>query len=301
MQKLQSSPCAICDRQGNATELYKANFNQEALDSSLFSARRLPDRVRYRMVRCNTCGLVRADPVLDADTINQFYAKSSFDYTDELDNLGFTYGHYLAKLLEYGAKKESLLEIGCGNGFLLEEALKQGYARVKGVEPSLSAVAKARPDLRPDIVCEPMRPGLFRPQDFDVICIFQVLDHIYQPGILLEECFRLLKPGGLLLCLNHNIGSISAKILKSRSPIVDIEHPYLYDINTLSRLLKKYGLNVKTAGPVFNRYSLYYIIRLIPLPDLLKNSILALLKKISLGRCRLSVPLGNLYLIAQRS
>ncbi|MCK4325274.1 methyltransferase domain-containing protein, partial [bacterium] len=284
----------------NVTELYPANFDIEAFNPAVFSARRLPDRIHYRMVKCINCGLVRADPAVNASALDQLYAQSSFDYTEELTNLRSTYGRYLARLSRYGVRKASLLEIGCGNGFFLEEALAQGYAVVRGVEPSVAAVARANPHLRQHISCDIMRPGLFESDKFEVICMFQILDHILHPRILLEECFRILKPGGMVLCLNHNIEAFSAKLLKARSPVIDIEHTYLYAPSTMRCIFGKYGFRVREAGSAWNKYTLHYLMRLVPLPVWLKRVVLAALRKSFIGRLCISVPLGNLYLIAQK-
>lgn len=298
--ELNSTRCPICNTAGNAAELYSANFDLQAFNPSIFSARRLPDRIHYRMVKCNNCGLVRSDPVANSDVLAQLYAQSSFDYSDEVANLKLTYGRYLSKLSKHGVKKEALLEIGCGNGFFLEEALRQGYKTVTGVEPSSSAVAQAHPQIQPCIACDIMRPGLFASQQFDVICAFQVFDHIPDPGDLLAECFKVLKPGGLMLFLNHNIEAVSARLLKDKSPIIDIEHTYLYSLKTMSRLVKTYNFQVKEFGSVFNLYTVRYLIRLLPLPLSIKHKIISWLKNNPLGEMRLSVPLGNLYLIAQK-
>jgi len=298
--ELNSTQCPICHTTGNAAELYSANFDLQAFNPSIFSARRLPDRIHYRMVKCNTCGLVRSDPVANSEVLAQLYAQSTFDYSDEVVNLKLTYGRYLSKLNKYGVNKETLLEIGCGNGFFLEEAFRQGYKTVTGVEPSTAAVAKANPEIQPCIICDMMRPGLFKPKQFDVICVFQVFDHIPDPGGLLDQCFKVLKPGGLMLFINHNIEAVSSRFLKDRSPIVDIEHTYLYSFNTMARLVEAYNFQVKEVGSVFNLYRIIYLIRLLPLGLATKNNILSILKNNPIGQVRLSVPLGNLYLIAQK-
>ena len=292
--------CAICCTEGNATEFYPANFDLQAFNPGVFSARRLPDRIHYRMVRCNTCGLVRSDPISAPEVLMRLYAHSTFDYADEVENLKLTYGRYLAKLSGYGGQRGALLEIGCGNGFFLEEAFVQGYAIIRGVEPSVEAVAKANPQVRSHIVCDIMRPGLFEAEHFNVICLFQVLDHIPNPGALLDECFRILEAGGLMLCVNHNVEAVSARVVKDRSPIIDIEHTYLYSPTTISRLFVAHGFQVKRVGLVYNNYSLHYLTRLAPLPSALKLFLLTLLRGNRIGRIRLSVPLGNLYLIAQK-
>jgi SAM-dependent methyltransferase len=297
---LVSTRCAICDTPDNSTEMYPANFERESLTPDVFSARRLPDRIHYRLVKCKTCGLVRSDPVAPSDTLAELYRQSAFTYAQEVTNLRKTYGRSLARLKALGAHKNTLLEVGCGNGFFLEEALKQGYVHVLGVEPSQEAVEQASPVIRPSILCTVMQPGLFERAQIDVICLFQVLDHIADPKSLISECFKVLKPGGLILCINHDITSWSARFLKERSPIIDVEHTYLYSPTTLSRLYEAQGFRVIAVGSVRNYYSAHYLMRLVPLPVVLKSLVLGFLYVSSLGRVRISVPLGNIEIIAQK-
>ncbi|MEJ7813117.1 MAG: class I SAM-dependent methyltransferase [Gemmatimonadaceae bacterium] len=297
---MHATRCAICNTADAATELYPANFDAGALNAAVFSARRLPDRVHFRMVTCDACGLVRSDPVAASSVLGRLYKESAFNYGDEVANLQRTYGRYLAELEELGVRKGRLLEIGCGNGFFLEEAAAQGYADVRGVEPSRAAVAAASPERRPGIVCDVMRPGLFDAASFDVICLFQVLDHLPEPAALLDECFRLLRPGGLMLCLNHDVGALSARVLRDRSPIVDIEHTYLYDRRTMARLFAGRGFRVRRVRGARNTYTLQYVARLVPLPSALKRGVLGALRATRLGRARVAVALGNQYLVAQK-
>jgi SAM-dependent methyltransferase len=299
--ELKQTRCAICGTEGNARELYPANFDLQALSPEVFSARRLPDRIHYRMVQCNACGLVRSDPVAPAELLAQLYHQSAFTYTDEVADLKRTYGGYLARLDSYGARQGALLEVGCGNGFFLQQALAQGYRSVRGVEPSQAAVSQAPAELRGAIVCDLMRPGLFGPGEFDVICLFQVFDHVPDPGLLLDACHAALRPGGLVLALNHNVAAVSARLLGERSPIVDIEHTYLYSLATMGRLFAAHGFGIRKAGSVWNRYSLRYLVRLLPLPKGAKEKALGWLQRHAIGRLRLRVPLGNLYLVAERT
>jgi len=297
---LRPTECAICATKGNATELYAANFTSSDLSPAVFSARRLPDRIHYRMVRCNTCGLVRSDPVADSDVLSQLYAASTFDYGAELDNLAATYGKYLQRLSRYMPSKNALLEIGCGNGFVLAEARRLGYTDVRGVEPSRAAIDSAPNGIREKIVCSMMVPGLFPPETFDSVCLFQVLDHILDPVQLLRTCYQLLKPSGVILCLNHNVEALSARLMKSRSPIIDIEHTYLYSPVTMGRLLATSGFQVRESRKAWNRYSLRYLSHLVPLPASVKRRLLSAVEASPLGRISAWVPLGNLYCIAQR-
>jgi SAM-dependent methyltransferase len=298
--RLTPTRCAICGTEGNSTEVYPATFDASAFTPAIFSARRTPDRIHYRLVRCLTCGLLRSDPVASDDVLSDLYTRSQFHYGDEVESLAGTYGRYLAECERFWGRKDALLEIGCGNGFFLEEARRRGYVSARGVEPSTDAVAQAPPDLQSEIVIDIMRPGLFEDESFDVICFFQVLDHLADPGAVLGECLKLLRPGGVVLCLNHDAGALSARVLKERSPIVDIEHTYLYSRQTLARLLEAQGYKVVGAGGVRNTYSLRYLNHLVPLPGPAKNAVAGLLHATRVEDLRLSVKLGNQYAIAQR-
>src|SRR5512139_1455130 len=163
MFELKPTRCAICGTEGEASLLYPANFTPESLNPSVFSARRTPDRTHYRLLKCNRCGLVRSDPIVNPARLQELYAGSTFTYQSEVTDLCHTYGGYLRRLEKLGARRGSLLEVGCGNGFFLEEGLAQRYSSVSGVEPSRQAVALASERIRPFIRCDVMRPGLFEP------------------------------------------------------------------------------------------------------------------------------------------
>ncbi len=290
--------CAICGTTGNARELYQATLSPEAFSARVFSARRLPDGIHYRIVRCTSCGLVRSDPIAPPDVLERLYAESSFSYEAEVESLTRTYGRYLSKLNEYGARKEAILEVGCGNGFFLSEAARQGYQRLVGVEPSHDAVKRAVPGV--EIIRDVMRPGLFSDSSFDVVCMFQVLDHLPDPVAVLRECRSVLRPGGLLLCVNHDVGALSARILGERSPIIDIEHTYLFDRRTMGRAVAAAGFEVQRVSAAWNLYPLRYLTHLLPMPLFLAKITRRLLALTHLGGVRWWVPLGNLYTIARR-
>jgi SAM-dependent methyltransferase len=300
---LIQTSCAICGTLANAKELYPSNFSLQNFTPEIFSARRLPDKIHYRIVRCQTCGLVRSDPIIDPETLATLYANSSQTYDNEVSNLMDSYVIYLDKAvrcLSGSIKKGQLLEIGCGSGFFLEKALEYGFDHVQGIEPSHQAVEKSTPQIQPNIICDILRPGLLQSEHFDLICMFQVFDHIDAPGTLLDECKKALKPGGGILFLNHDIKALSAVLLGERSPIIYIEHTCFYDQTTLQRIVMQHGLTVREVGPVTNKISLSYLVHLLPLPKGVKSSLLNNLMIKPLGKINFPLRLGNLYLVAQK-
>ena len=297
---LRSTACAICETLGNSDEVYPPTFDDASFNDRVFSARRLPDRVHYRMVRCRKCGLVRSDPAADQSSLAELYGRSTFDYAAEVPNLRRTYGRYLARARRYCSGR-SLLEIGCGNGFMLEEALALGYQEVRGVEPSGDAIASAAPSVRDLIVRDIMRPGLFEDGEFDTACMFQVFDHLPEPGALLDQIRSALSLGGVLLCFNHNVESVSARILGERSPIVDIEHCYLYSPATMKFILEKHGFDVVEMGAATNTLSVRHFLHLLPAPRRIKRTLSAAANRTRADRLHLRLPLGNLYAIGVKT
>ena len=294
--RLLPSPCALCGSYENSNEIYPSNFDLEAFNPEVFSARRLPDRIHYRMVECKKCKLLRSDPVADSDTLLQLYIKSTFSYGNQIAFLKKTYGRYLELVKKVTPNATSLLEIGCGSGFFLEEAIKHGVPNVWGVEPSTNAASQAPINLQGKIILDVMRPNLF-PKDttFDIICLFQVLDHMPDPVGTLSECQKLLSPNGVILILNHDIEAWSAKLLGESSPIIDIEHTYLYSKQTLAKILEAAGLKAVEQGSAWNSYDISYLVKLFPFPKFIKSFILFLFKVTLLGKVPVRVPLGNLY------
>ena len=85
--------------------------------------------------------------------------------------------------------------------------------------------------------------------------------------------------------------------MRSRSPIIDVEHTYLYSKKTAKLLFEKAGLvDVRSSG-YSNKYSLAYLVRLLPIPIFIKRYILSSKPLGYILRITLTVPLGNIWVI----
>ena len=291
--------CAICETDAWDRELYPDRLGADAATYRRFSARRQPDRVRYRMVRCRKCGLIRSDPVLPEEELARLYRGSAFDYEEESVCACLTYARYVSESLPLLKERARMLEIGCGNGSFLEKALEFGFAEVHGVEPSRQAVEAASPTVRERIKNELFHEGLFPPGWFSLICGFQVLDHLTRPNEALRACRVLLEPEGLALFINHDVGAWTNRILGERSPIIDVEHTYLYDKNTMMRIFCKNGFEVLRVFPVRNEYPLAYWCKMAPMPAWLKTRLLPALRRSRCGRWIMPMRAGNLGILAR--
>ncbi|MDP4267607.1 MAG: class I SAM-dependent methyltransferase [Bacteroidota bacterium] len=292
--------CPICKIQTETKIIYKENFDINSFNASIFSARRLPDNCHYQLVKCNRCGLTFSNPVLESEKLALLYKDSYFTYEEEIENIKSTYGSYIKKLDPYLEDKSKILEVGCGNGFILEKARELGYRAVYGVEPSIHAVQNSSDSIKSHIIVDVLKEGLFEANSFDVICFFQVLDHIPDPTIFIKTCYDYLKKGGVILCITHNIDSLQSKILKEKSPIVDIEHTCLFNKKTLRRIFEINNFNILKELNIRNTYTLRYWFNMFPLRISIKNKILKILNVLKLDKVRLSLPAGNIGIVVQK-
>jgi len=280
-------------------ELYPASFDLEHVTPEVFSARRMPDRMHYRMVRNKRTGCVRADPILDLETILALYQQSRVNQQDVAPYTLKTYEKYLERVLPLLPDKRGALEIGCATGLFLEQLFTRGFSVVKGIELSADAVEKAPMQVRPHILQQPLTPGLFTPESFSLVCGFQVLDHLIQPNEILTASWEILAPGGIMYWICHDIGSPVARLLGERCPIIDIEHVVLYDKRTLAKLFSRNNFDVLHVFGVSNAYPLSYWLHLAPVPK--KEWFLPFLNATGLGRWQMNANLGNMCIIARKN
>jgi SAM-dependent methyltransferase len=285
--------CPICETLGNATVVYPSNIDEKSFSTEVFSARRLPDRRHYQWVRCNNCTLLRSDPVFEVD-LEKLYIESTFDYSTEINGLKKTYLN-LVKIATRNQFTKSIFEIGGGNGFFLEAAKDNGFEKVTGIEPSKNAINAARVDIKQNMIPSIMKANILKSNSFEVGTMFHTLDHLPNPFETLKNCFDALVPGGVFVVAIHNERSWSAKFLKERSPIIDVEHTHLYSLNTGEILFKKIGFVDIRSGTYKNHYSLAYLLHLMPISRNFRRKVLkSKLGKI-LAKIKIIVPLGNMW------
>ena len=102
-----------------------------------------------------------------------------------------------------------LLDVGCGAGRLLNRMRKRGW-EVEGTDfdPQATSRVSARYGIKThtgDLAACTL-PG----ESFDAITMSQTIEHLHNPRLTLEECMRVLKPGGLLIMTTPNVSSIAA-------------------------------------------------------------------------------------------
>jgi SAM-dependent methyltransferase len=268
----------------------------ESLD---FSARRNPQKYHARVVECRHCGLIYSNPYFDEAALRLLYREAAYIDEKQLENMGADYAREFFRAAVVLDRSAQILEIGCANGFFLEKLCRAGYQNLRGVEPGKDAVSKAPPIIRDRIVNDFFQPTLFAPKSFDVVCCFQIFDHLPDPGQFLADVRSLLRPSGLLIAINHNIRALITRILGERSPMYDIEHIYLFDKSTIRRLFVANGFEVTRVSGLSNSYTFAYAVKMFPLSSRLKTGIVQMLKGL-LADVSLRIPAGNMVTVGRK-
>lgn len=152
----------------------------------------------FNLCRCATCGFVFDSPRPSSDEVQAFYARPD-QYSSWLNAASARdalWQRRLRKLLPR-SQRGNLLDIGTGIAQFLHHA-RPFFSHVSGTEISPSAVNIAKEKYGLDIELGSIDEISLPATGFDNITLFHVLEHVPDPGALLEKCRTLLRPGGVL-------------------------------------------------------------------------------------------------------
>lgn len=211
------------------------------------------EQAGYRILACLGCGLRFLDPQPDADALERLYAETYYHsddplargyarYTAEAANWRATFRDRLGHLPPPPAR---LLDVGAAAGFFVEQARQAGYD-ARGVEPSTWASGYARDELHQPVDTGTLEAMRYPDAGFDIVTMWEVIEHLPDPAAFLLEVARVLAPGGTLAFSTPDAGSLAARLSGRRwlgwqkVP----EHLWFFDLPALTRLLDKAGFEV---------------------------------------------------------
>jgi 2-polyprenyl-3-methyl-5-hydroxy-6-metoxy-1,4-benzoquinol methylase len=152
----------------------------------------------------------------------------------------------IVKLLSQTPGQIRLLDVGCSSGAFLNTAVQLGF-RAEGVEPAPKAAATAQAaglNVRQGLLQE----AGYADGQFDAITLFEVIEHLQQPLELLQECRRILRPGGILLIGTGNAASWSMAAMGARWEYLHIAkhggHVSFFSPESIALLGQRTGFSV---------------------------------------------------------
>jgi SAM-dependent methyltransferase len=221
------------------------------------------------LFQCASCGFVSADLGIGEEELKALYAKSYFEggeygnYAEDEAALKLNFNRRIAVLRDTipGFDRCSLYEIGCAYGFFLEQVAPH-VARAAGIDISDDAVRFARETRGLSAESGDYLATTIAP--VDVIVLWDTIEHLKRPDLVLAKAARDLKLGGFMALTTGDIGSLNARLRGRHWRMIHPPtHLHYFSVNTMSRLLARCGLEiVHVSHPGFARklrYILYIL------------------------------------------
>lgn len=139
-----------------------------------------------------------------------------------------------------------VLDVGCGVGAFLDVLRDRREARATGIDLSSEAVAIAQRLGRSASLGDLVNAVEGRIGEFDVVCAFQVLEHVADPRRFLQGCVHLLKPGGrLCVGVPNNDGYLGCQRVEDASLNLPPHHATRWGLRTLRMVARLFPVRLR--------------------------------------------------------
>lgn len=298
---LATRPCAVCGATDFAP-VYPATVSGADSDpAAFFSSSR--SRAGYlAIVRCTSCGLVMTNPSDDDTTLARTYAAlEDRAYDAEEHNRTQMARAHLAFVRRHCARPGRLLDVGCATGTLVRVATEAGW-RAAGLDASAWSIARAR-ERCPQAAF--MRGSIeeteFPEASFDVVTLWDTLEHVPDPAAVLRRVRTWLCPEGWLFLNVPNWESVPARLLGRRWVLLLREHLWYFSPQTLTALLQRCGFAGVETRPNYVVFSLANVAsRLGQYPGAPARVAGKLATSAIAKRIRLRFPIGEMNVAARK-
>lgn len=239
----QPVPCAVCGTH-EATVRFSGRDRLTPLDGT------------FTLVTCSRCGTVRQNPQPAWSILAQHYPDGDYVAYQDLESQQTSkWKAYVASLGVRRKRKAlaalrrhgTLLDIGCGTGRFLSEMQRHGGWSLFGLEPNRFAADYVRQTLNIPVVngVFPSDSAEIANQTFDIITMWNVLEHLEQPRLAVRAVAKQLAPRGWFVFSVPNLESVDATLAGPHWVGWDLpRHLYIFPRRTLANMLREEGFRV---------------------------------------------------------
>lgn len=222
--------------------------------------------LKYQMIE-DVLGYMRVDPLPSEDELEKYYANSYYQnphgtyqasYSEiesiqRKSRIELVYQAVVFNLNLDSNSPKKLLDLGCGEGFLLSHFKDAGW-RVLGLDFSDEGVKRQNPDLITDIVkgnvYKELEVLLRSDENYDVIYLGNILEHVIDPLGLITKCSGILSDRGILVITVPNDFSklqkslIASDVIQREYWISPPDHLNYFNLESLVKLQVASNLKV---------------------------------------------------------
>jgi SAM-dependent methyltransferase len=218
-------------------------------------------RDTQRLVACLDCGMVYESPRFPEPLIVKGYEQAADEHDSQFAQRADCFRRALNSLNRHlPPPPADVLDVGTAGGAFLMAASELGY-RAQGLDPSIALVEQGKKRglsiTQGTLDCAPSSP-----HTFDLVCLWDVLEHVADPFTVLSQCKRLLRPGGVLLINFPDIGTWPARLAGRWYWWLLSVHLHHFSKPTLKKLCARAGLEVFYFQRFWARLELGYLFQM---------------------------------------
>jgi len=237
--------CPLCKQDDFKVKFPATVAPHETLSVNEFNCTNPGHGRHFQIVRCLQCCMTYCTPrpalaeILEAYTLGE-----DPTYVEEEQGRTETFQRVLRS---FAQTKGRLLDIGCNTGVFMAEAQTAGF-EVFGVEPSRYAAGLARREKGLNVHCGVVPCSLPWKELFDVVTMWDVIEHVDDPLEIMRFIRSSLKAGGEFHLATMNVESLYARIAGHRWPWYMLMHLHYFSPKTIAAMLRQAGFSTVRIG-----------------------------------------------------
>ncbi|MFP4025139.1 MAG: class I SAM-dependent methyltransferase [Thiohalospira sp.] len=235
MEKIKFSYCPLC----------QSSKIQSFINLKDYSI----SKEKFEIWQCTQCNFLFTQNIPNEDSIGSYYASEEYiSHSDTKKGIVNRLYHIARKIMlekKYRLIKKissgkSILDIGCGTGYFLNYMQKRGYQTL-GVEVSDDARAFGKQNFKLNIFPPDHLLNNKIGRQYNVITLWHVLEHIYDPKSYIQKISNILEEDGVLIVALPNPDSFDARFYKNYWAGYDVpRHIWHFTPQTIARFVSEH-------------------------------------------------------------
>jgi len=257
-----------------------------------------------QLVKCRECSLVYLNPRIKAEFILESYSRAvDPTFIQQNSQRIKTFKRILNRLIHRFSLKTDgrlvTLDIGCAGGAFPKAASDCGF-KVVGVEPSVWLSEQARNLYGLDIRTGTLLAQDFCEKSFDLITLWDVIEHLTNPGQIVEKIHQLLKDEGIFIVNYPDYSSFARKLLGNNWPFFLSVHLIYFTPQTITNFLGKYGFEVIEIRSHWQTLEFGYVLQRAAVNFKVFGPVVDFVKLLKMDKLPMTYNVGQSLLVARK-
>lgn len=170
----------------------------------------------YTLARCRSCGLAYVTNPPTPEELERFYSFASGYHVGFRDDPQEIASRFALARSQYEVVSRHhpnagrCLDVGASAGFFMKTAADHGWD-AHGIELSSDTSQLARERFGVDVSSTRLEEADFEPGSFDLVTLWDVIEHVPDPQDTMRRVAALLRPGGIAALITPNLDGLFAR------------------------------------------------------------------------------------------